>query len=204
MAKEVPSSPASPRLQGQCVALTGRLATLTREEARRIVHAQGGRTTSAVTRETTLLVVGQEAWPLRKDGRLNANLRRAQLLQQKGYELEVIGEQAFLDRLGLDHFASGICGRHTTSQLTRLLNVPRARILSWLRHRLDSAGRDLGGPAGLRLSPGHGHQGLVRIASIRSEHHPAAPQFEATERVAARCGGRLAATLGCRRSIAGA
>jgi tetratricopeptide (TPR) repeat protein len=127
------------------VAITGRLATLSRAEAWRIVHARGGRTTSAVTRETTLLVVGQEAWPLRKDGRLNANLRRAHRLQASGHKLEVLGEQAFLDRLGLEEFASDICRRHTINQLTRLLNVPRARISAWLRHGLIQPAETLDG-----------------------------------------------------------
>jgi tetratricopeptide (TPR) repeat protein len=145
VARELLSKASSQRLLGQCVALTGRLATLSRAEARRIVAAQGGRTSSAVTRETTMLVVGQEAWPLRKDGRLNANLRRAHRLQESGHKLEVLGEQAFLDHLGLEEFASGICARHTIGQLTRLLNVPRARVEAWLRHGLIQPAETLEG-----------------------------------------------------------
>jgi tetratricopeptide (TPR) repeat protein len=134
--KESSSTAASQRLRGQCVAVTGRLASLSREEANRLVRAQGGHFSDKVSRETTLLVVGQEGWPLGKDGRLSGNLRRTRVLQEAGHKLQVIGEQEFLERLGLSELASGICGRYTLAQLARVLNVPRTLIAAWLRHRL--------------------------------------------------------------------
>jgi hypothetical protein len=118
------------------VALTGRLAALAREEAERLVRAQGGRVGDKVSRDTTLVVVGQEGWPLNRDGRLSASLRRVRQLQEAGQEIEVLGEQEFLERLGLLELAGGICGRYTLAQLARLLGVPRARIQAWLKHRV--------------------------------------------------------------------
>lgn len=147
MVKEASSIAVSQGLRGQCVALTGRLAALSREEALRLVRARGARVGEKVSRETTLLVVGQEGWPLGKDGRLSANLRRARQLQELGHTIEVVGEQEFLERLGLIELAGGICGRYTLAQLARLLNVPRARVQAWLKHRvIEPAGEIEGLP----------------------------------------------------------
>jgi tetratricopeptide (TPR) repeat protein len=68
-------------------------------------------------------------------------------LQAAGHRLEVISEQEFLERLGLEELSGGICGRYTLAQLTRLLNVPRARIQAWLRHGLIQATHSLEGLA---------------------------------------------------------
>jgi tetratricopeptide (TPR) repeat protein len=136
---------AAHRLRGECVALTGRLAALAREEAHRLVRAQGGRIGDKVSRETTLVVVGQEGWPLGKDGRLSANLRRVRQLQEAGHTIAVVGEQEFLQRLGLAELAGGICGRYTLAQLARLLGVPRNRIAGWLRHRVIEPAGELEG-----------------------------------------------------------
>ena len=48
-------------LQGQQVVLTGRLATLTREEANRMIAGRGGRVTSSVSKKTAFVVAGEDA-----------------------------------------------------------------------------------------------------------------------------------------------
>ena len=48
-------------LQGQQVVLTGRLATLTREEAGRMIAFRGGRVTSSVSKKTAFVVAGEDA-----------------------------------------------------------------------------------------------------------------------------------------------
>ena len=48
-------------LQGQQVVLTGRLATLTREEAGRMIALRGGRVTSSVSKKTAFVVAGEDA-----------------------------------------------------------------------------------------------------------------------------------------------
>jgi BRCT domain type II-containing protein len=62
-------------LRGQCVAVTGRLAALSGEEAQRLVRSRGGRLGGGVSRETTLLVVGPQGWRQVKVGRLLAQMR---------------------------------------------------------------------------------------------------------------------------------
>ena len=48
-------------LQGQQVVVTGRLATLTREEASRMITLRGGRVTAAVSKKTSFVVAGEDA-----------------------------------------------------------------------------------------------------------------------------------------------
>lgn len=48
-------------LQGQQVVLTGRLPSLTREEAGRMIALRGGRVTSSVSRKTAFVVAGEDA-----------------------------------------------------------------------------------------------------------------------------------------------
>ncbi|MDE2666782.1 MAG: NAD-dependent DNA ligase LigA [Acidobacteriota bacterium] len=48
-------------LQGQQVVLTGRLATLTREQAGRMIALRGGRVTSSVSKKTAFVVAGEDA-----------------------------------------------------------------------------------------------------------------------------------------------
>ncbi len=48
-------------LQGQQVVLTGRLPSLTREEAARMITLRGGRVTSSVSKKTAFVVAGEDA-----------------------------------------------------------------------------------------------------------------------------------------------
>ncbi|MBT4864132.1 MAG: GlcNAc transferase, partial [Planctomycetaceae bacterium] len=54
----------SPCLQGECVAFTGILASMTHRQAFELVEEHGGGPTTHVNRQTTMLVIGEEGWPL--------------------------------------------------------------------------------------------------------------------------------------------
>ena len=60
-ADAVQAAPTDGRLSGQTFVLTGRLPTLTRDQAKALIEAAGGRVTDSVTRKTSVVVAGEEA-----------------------------------------------------------------------------------------------------------------------------------------------
>ena len=59
--KESQSAKQSDTLRGHQIVLTGKLPTLTREEARALIELQGGRVTASVSKKTAFLIAGEEA-----------------------------------------------------------------------------------------------------------------------------------------------
>jgi tetratricopeptide (TPR) repeat protein len=116
-------------LKDQRVAFTGRLACLTRARAADLVRAHGGEWLPAVTRLTSMVVVGQEGWPLGRDGRLTQDLQKARKLQRSQH-ISILTETDFLARLGM---ASGGPQRLSTAELSQLLKVSGERIRGWVR-----------------------------------------------------------------------
>jgi tetratricopeptide (TPR) repeat protein len=110
-------------LAGQKVAFTGKLASLTLAEARALLRACGAEWVPSVNAQTTLLVVGQNGFPLRKDGRLTRNLQVARRLQRT-CALAIVNEADWLAGLG----AAGV----STAQLSQMLQVPGQRIRAWV------------------------------------------------------------------------
>lgn len=123
----------SPALAAHQVAITGRLASMSRKAAQELLERHGGRFSPNVNRQTTVVVVGREGWPLRGDGRLTRKLLRARQLRQEGQSLEIVPEENFLRQLELPHLATEVCRSYTLPELTRLLEVPRRRIEAWQR-----------------------------------------------------------------------
>src|ERR1700681_2777156 len=95
-------------LEGKRVAFTGQLASMTRPEAAELVRAHGGTFVTSVTRRTSFLVIGQEGWPLRKDGGLSEKLETTKHLQVAGCPIKILTEEDLLERLGLEGATSGI------------------------------------------------------------------------------------------------
>jgi tetratricopeptide (TPR) repeat protein len=120
-------------LAGQRVAFTGELASMTRQEASRLVRTHGGRALGRISRAVTILVVGQEGWPLRGDGRLSIKLKRARALQQRGHGIHILAEGEFLARLGRGDQLDSVRRLCTTAEVSRLLEIPGSLIRRWLR-----------------------------------------------------------------------
>jgi len=120
-------------LDGKRVAFTGQLASMTRPEAADLIRAHGGTFITSVTKRTSFLVVGQEGWPLRKDGGLSDKLETAKHLQAAGCNIAILTEEELFERLGMEGSTSGIHKRFTLPQLGRLLKVPRNRLRAWIR-----------------------------------------------------------------------
>jgi len=119
-------------LQGKQVAFTGRLASMTRVEAARLVAAHGGEVTATVSGDFSLLVVGRDGWPLAKDGRLTRKLRKARWLARQGRDVTIMPEEELLARLHIEPLGR-LSQRYTTGELTNLLGLSRDRLRTWMR-----------------------------------------------------------------------
>lgn len=130
------SKAAGSMLDGCEVAITGRLASMDREEAARHVEGAGGRYVERPTDATELLVIGAYGWPLASDGRPTQALLEARRLQAEGKALVITSEEDFLVALGLDELQSGLHRRYTLEQLAHMLELPVAKIRAWIRQGL--------------------------------------------------------------------
>ncbi|MEX0710885.1 MAG: tetratricopeptide repeat protein [Pirellulales bacterium] len=115
------------------VAVTGRFASMTHAELAQLVAAYGGQFLTCPNRTTALFVLGQEGWPLDRDGRPTQNLEKARKLRALGYPIELVSEEDFLERIGLMDRQADVHRQYTVAQLSRILGVPGARIRTWMR-----------------------------------------------------------------------
>jgi tetratricopeptide (TPR) repeat protein len=79
-----------------------------------------------------MLVVGQDGWPLQKDGRLTSKLRCARAFEQAGQRITIVSEEEFLTRLGLEARTQEVRRLYSTAQLSSLLKIPGDRVRRWL------------------------------------------------------------------------
>ncbi len=124
---------ADPMLTDLEVAITGRLASMTRGEAVRRIAEAGGRFVSTPTRATALVVVGQGGPPLGLDGRPTHTLLRARELATQGAPIRIVPEEEFLALVGLGGRREDIHRLYTTAQLARILDVSAGAVRSWVR-----------------------------------------------------------------------
>jgi tetratricopeptide (TPR) repeat protein len=119
----------SPILADERVALSGRLASMTRREAIALVAEHGGQFATELSSDVTLLVVGSNGWPLAPDGRVSGKLRRARRLLDEGRPLVIVSEQQFLDRLVGERPAA----LYSLVQLSQILGIGPERLRAWVR-----------------------------------------------------------------------
>ncbi len=113
------------------VAFTGRLATLSRTTAHELVRRAGGVPIDAVSRRTTVLVVGMRGWPLLEDGQVTSKLMRAESLRRAGRPVEIISERAFRERVGLAPASSDEPKPYDASEAARLVDVSVNTLRRW-------------------------------------------------------------------------
>jgi tetratricopeptide (TPR) repeat protein len=123
-------------LAGREVAITGKLAAMSRAEAAARIEAAGARVVAMPGPGTDLLVVGQGGPPLGEDGRLTHALARAHELQDSGAGIAIVGEAELLARLGSRDVQAGLARSYTTGQLARILDVPASLLRHWVRQGL--------------------------------------------------------------------
>jgi Tfp pilus assembly protein PilF len=131
-------------VKGKRVAFTGRLASMTRADAVALVRRHGGWPASRITPLTSFLVIGQDGWPLQKDGRLTNKLRKAQSLIRAGHNMAVMAEEEFLARFGLA-CPEGVRRVYSTAHLSRLLKIPGERLRTWMAAGLIRAVSNVNG-----------------------------------------------------------
>jgi len=129
-------SETSDRLGGKRVAIVGRFASLTQQDAVQLVRRFGGRPVRWPSRRTAMLVVGQEDWPGGRTATVCRAMARARGLLAAGYAMDVISEEEFLERLGLDGRAAIVQQYYTVAQLVRILGIPATQIRAWMRQGL--------------------------------------------------------------------
>ena len=123
----------SPPLSGETVAFTGTLASMVHREAIRLVEQYGGRATHSVSGSTTMLVIGEEGWPLEPDGGTSQKLQQTMQLIADGSDVRIVAESDWLQLLGLDDRREEIRRAHTPAMLSRILDVPVRLIRRWAR-----------------------------------------------------------------------
>ncbi|MCZ6596622.1 MAG: tetratricopeptide repeat protein [Planctomycetota bacterium] len=132
-----------PELSEREVAITGRLASMTRDEAHARIDEAGGSYVDAPAEETDMLVVGQGGPPLGEDGHLTKSLEEARELQERGHRIRIVSEEEFLARLGLEDRQDDLRRLFTTAQLARILGVTPGAVRVWTRHGLIRPAREV-------------------------------------------------------------
>ena len=119
-------------LRHASVSFTGRLASMSREEACRLVREAGGEPSTGVSRKTSLLVVGMGGWPLLADGGVGNKLKRAEELRQRGCGIKILSEEAFLEVLGRKHqYQPEVPKTHRAAEVCKRLHLSPAALQRW-------------------------------------------------------------------------
>jgi len=121
-----------PILAGERVAFTGTLASMTHRQAGELVEQHGGQPVSHISHQTTLLVIGEEGWPLEPDGKPSVKLVQAQALQERGQALRILSESEWLRALNLEP-ATEHHQLYTPAVLSQMLGVSVHAIRRWER-----------------------------------------------------------------------
>lgn len=129
----------SPVLQSEHVAFTGTLASMTHRQACELAEKHGGTAMQHISRQTTMLVIGEEGWPLDPDGQPSQKLRHAQDLRTQGFDIKLVAETDWIKLLNLTEQGDQVRRLYTPAVLSKLLNVPVNQIRRWERMGLIRA-----------------------------------------------------------------
>lgn len=92
-------------LRNQYVVFTGTLTHFTRQQAHALVYALNGKPQTAVTTQTTILVIGTRPINLLQDDIPSKKIQKADTLSVSGQHIQYLSEFQFL-KLILDIFLS--------------------------------------------------------------------------------------------------
>lgn len=128
-----PSLESSPPLQGERVTFTGTLASMTHKQAHELTEEHGGQAQQHLGKHSTMVVVGEEGWPLEKDGKTSAKLQLAVEFINQGQPLRIVKESDWLRLIGLEQRERETQRLHTPAMLQQLLGVPVSLVRRWER-----------------------------------------------------------------------
>jgi tetratricopeptide (TPR) repeat protein len=123
--------------------LVGKLASMPRREAERIIREHGGAVVDRGGQSADLIVASDESAdiaPLAADRELFDDVLRARIA---GGEVELIGESMLWARLGLVESGQGVERLYTPTMLAELVRVPIAAIRQWHRRGTIVANRNV-------------------------------------------------------------
>ena len=123
----------SPCLQGERVAFTGTLASMTHRQASELVEQNGGEAASHISRQMTMLVVGEEGWPLEADGKASLKLQQAVESVRQGATLHILTEFEWLHLLGLEQRERDEHRLFTPAMLQQKLGISVGVVRRWER-----------------------------------------------------------------------
>ena len=123
-------------LSGECVTFTGTLASMVHREAGELVELHGGRAVKSMSGSVSMLVVGEEGWPLEEDGAASQKLTHATQLIADGADVRIVAESDWLHLINLNERRDEIQRSYTPAMLTTLLDVPVRVIRRWARIQL--------------------------------------------------------------------
>ncbi len=106
---------------------------MTHAQAAQLVADHGGTASEHVSRHTTLLVVGEEGWPLEADGQPSVKLQQAQRLQAEGVVVRILNESEWLRALGLSEQEAEVRRLYTPAMLSGMLKISVHLIRGWER-----------------------------------------------------------------------
>lgn len=118
-------------LRNASVAFTGKLGTMSRDEACRLVNAASGTVSAHLTRKTGALIVGMAGWPLLANGSVSQRLQRAEALNREGCAIQIISELRFLELTGLVERRAELEQTYSAADVCKLLNVDAATLKRW-------------------------------------------------------------------------
>lgn len=127
---------AAPSLDGQRVALVGKLAGLSRREAKQLLRRHGGVPVEKLDASVDLVVVGENELPLDDTGQLSEMFDDAIRLAAERGSLSVVTETDLWRRLGLVDGQQNIHRLYTPRMLAALVDVPIEVIRRWHRRGL--------------------------------------------------------------------
>ncbi|MAG92192.1 MAG: GlcNAc transferase [Planctomycetaceae bacterium] len=123
----------SPCLQGESVTFTGTLASMTHQQACEHVEQRGGTATPHASRATTMLVIGEEGWPLETDGRESVKLQQVTQWQHEGIGVRIVTESDWLYLIGLRDKETDAVRLYTPAMLSQMLGLSVSLIRRWDR-----------------------------------------------------------------------